>query len=155
MNAQEDIDKIVKSAANKTTSNMGSRKIASIMNKDFKKKGKGITISKNTVCRYLNEHLGKPRKIRKVFSLTNKKKEERLKFCKKIKELKIKGKDIFFTDECIVDCNPFVNEKIRLSKENTEKLKKGYPEAFELINKEADKFPKKNINIRRNILLWS
>ena len=57
--------------------------------------------------------------------------------------MKIKGKDIFFTDECIVDCNPFVNEKIRLSKENTEKLKKGDPEAFELINKEADKFPKK------------
>ena len=57
--------------------------------------------------------------------------------------MKIKGKDIFFTDECIIDCNPFVNEKIRLSQENTEKLKKGDPEAFELINKEADKFPKK------------
>ena len=82
---QEDIDKIVKLAENKTTSNMGSIKIASIMNKDFKKKGKGITISKNTVCRYLNEYLGKPRKIRKVFSLTNKKKKKDLNFVKKLR----------------------------------------------------------------------
>ena len=82
---QEDIDKIIKLAENKTTSNMGSRKIASIMNKDFKKKGKSITISKNTVCRYLNKYLGKPRKIRKVFSLTNKKKKKDLNFVKKLR----------------------------------------------------------------------
>ena len=54
------------------------------------------------VFRYLNKYLGKPRKIKKVFSLNNKnnkKKEERLKFCKKIMELGIRGKDIFFNDE--------------------------------------------------------
>ena len=38
--------------------------------------------------------------------------------------MKLRGKDIFYTDESIMDINPFVNEKIRLSKENTEKLKK-------------------------------
>ena len=36
-----------------------------------------------------------------------------------------------------------MNKKIRSSKENTKKSKKGEPEAFELINKEEDKFPKK------------
>ena len=56
--------------------------------------------------------------------------------------MKLQGKDLFFTDECIIDCNPFVNEQIRLSKENTEKLKKGDIEALNLLGKEADKYPK-------------
>ena len=64
--------------------------------------------------------MGKPRKIKKVFSINNIKKEKRIKFCNKIKELGLNGKDIFFTDECIMDLSPFVNEKIRLSKENSE-----------------------------------
>ena len=52
-----------------------------------------------------------------------------------------------------MDCNPFVNEHIRLSPENTEKLKKGDPDALNLLNKDAEKFPKKNINSWRDILL--
>ena len=71
------------------------------------------------------------------------KKEERIKFCKKIIELNIKGKDIFFTDESQMDCNPFVNQLIRLSPENTEKFKNGDTEAFNLVNKQAEKLPKK------------
>ena len=46
-------------------------------------------------------------------------------------------------DESQMDCNPFVNEHIRLSPENTEKLKKGDPEALNLLNKDAEKFHKK------------
>ena len=57
--------------------------------------------------------------------------------------MKLRGKDIFFTDECIMDCNPFVNEKIRLSNENAEKLKKGDTEALNLTTKQAEKYPKK------------
>jgi len=34
-----------------------------------------------------------------------------------------------------MDLSPFINEKIRLSKENNKKLKKGDPEAFNLLNK--------------------
>ena len=69
-------------------------------------------------------------------------------------ELGIRGKGIFLMMKWIVDFNTSVNKKIRSSKENTKKSKKSEPEAFELINKEEDKFPKKNINSRRNILLW-
>ena len=36
-----------------------------------------------------------------------------------------------------------MNEKIRLSKENNEKVKKGDPEALNLLGKEANKYPKK------------
>ena len=45
-----------------------------------------------------------------------------------------------------MDCNPFVNEQIRLSPENTEKLKKGDTDALSLMNEDDDKYPKKNIN---------
>ena len=61
------IDKIISLARDKTTSSMSSRKIASIMNEEFKKNNLNITISKDTVNRYLKEEFGKPRKIRKVF----------------------------------------------------------------------------------------
>jgi len=57
--------------------------------------------------------------------------------------LNIKGKDIFFTDESQMDCNPFVNEHIRLSPENIEKFKNGDIEALNLVNKQAENFPKK------------
>ena len=60
------------------------------------------------------------------------KKEERIKFCQKILDLKLQEKDLYFIDECIIDCNHFVNEKIRLSKENPEKLKKGETETLNL-----------------------
>ena len=136
------IKEIIRLAENQTTSNMGSRKIASIINKKLKEDGVNMTISRTTICKYLNEGLGKPRKLKKVFSTNSKKKEERIKFCQKILDLKLQGKDLFFTDECIIDCNPFVNEQIRLSKENTEKLKKGDTEALNLLGKEADKYPK-------------
>ena len=95
-----------------------------------------------TSSRILNKKLGKPRKIKKVFSTNNKKKQERIKFCNKILELGLRGEDLFFTDESIMDLSPFINEKIRLSKENNEKLKKGGPEALNLLNKQTDKYPK-------------
>ena len=64
---------IISLAENQTTSSMSSRKIAYIMNKKFEEENLDITISKDTVNRYLKEELGKPRKIRKVFHLTKKK----------------------------------------------------------------------------------
>ena len=38
-----------------------------------------------------------------------------------------------------MDCNPFVNQHIRFSPENTEKLKKGFPDALNLLNKDVEK----------------
>ena len=55
----------------------------------------------------------------------------------------LKGEDLFFTDESQMDCNPFVNEHIRLSPENQEKMKNGDIKALNMVNKQADKFPKK------------
>ena len=113
------------------------------MNEKFKEEGKKTRISRTTIAKYLKNHFGTRRKMKKVFSTNNKKKEERIKYCNKIIELGLRGKDIFFTDESIMDLSPFINEKIRLSKENNEKLKQGEPEALNLLNKQADKYPKK------------
>ena len=139
---EEDVKYMIKLAENRTTSDMDSRKITMLMNEKFKKEGRKLTINHMTTCRILNKNMGKPRKMKKVFSINNKKKEERIKYCNKILELDLRGKDLFFTDESIMDLSPFVNEKIRLSKENNEKLKKGDPEALNLLNKQADKYPK-------------
>ena len=51
-------------ARDKTTCSMSSRKIASLMNEEFKKNNLDLTISKDPVNRYLKEEFGKPRKIR-------------------------------------------------------------------------------------------
>ena len=44
-----------------------------------------------------------------------------------------------------MDCKQFVNEYIRLTKENQEKMKNGDIETLNLVNKQSDKFPKKII----------
>ena len=90
-----DIQYMIKLAENKTTSDMGSRKITMLMNKKFEKEGRNLTISHMTTCRILNKNMGKPRKIKKVFSINKIKKEKRIKFCNRIKELGLRGKDIF------------------------------------------------------------
>ena len=53
------------------------------MNEKFKEQGKKTRISNVTVCKYLNEGLGKPRKIKRVFITNNKKKKKGLNFVKK------------------------------------------------------------------------
>ena len=78
---------------------MSSRKIASLMNEELKRNNLDITISKDSINRYLKAEFGKPRKIRKVFHLTNEQKKERVEFCKRMLEMGISGKQIMFTDE--------------------------------------------------------
>ena len=70
------------------------------------------------------------------------KKRRKNKFCQNILNMKLEGKDLFFTDESQMDCSPFVNENIRLSPEKKEKMKNGDIEALNLVNNQADKFPK-------------
>ena len=81
---QKYIDKIISLGENKTTCTMSSRKIANIMNSEFKRDSIELSVSKDTVNRYLKAALGKPRKIRKVFHLTQKQKAQRVEFCKDI-----------------------------------------------------------------------
>ena len=108
-----------------TTSSMSSRKIASLMNEEFKRDNINITISKDSVNRYLKAEFGKPRKIRKVFHLTNKQKKERVEFCESMLEKDISGIQIMFTDETQIKTGSFIKDSIRLSPENKEKLKTG------------------------------
>ena len=63
---------------------MSSRKIASIMNEEFKRHNLDITISKDSINRYLKAEFGRPRKIRKVFHLTNKQEKERVEFSENV-----------------------------------------------------------------------
>ena len=64
---EEDVKYMIKLAENRTTSDMGSRKITMLMNEKFKKEGRKLTISHMTTCRILNKNMGKPRKMKKVF----------------------------------------------------------------------------------------
>ena len=141
-------NKIVQMAQDKLTSDMGSRKIADIINKELKEndvrdnKGKLLSIEKTTINRYLKNALGKPRKVRRVFYLNEIQKKKRVEFCESILKRKIKGEQILFTDETKIDMAPFLNDSIRLSKKNQEKLKSGDEEAFKLVNKPEKKFEK-------------
>ena len=115
------IKEICKMARDKTTSEMGSKKIANLINETLKKKrimdskGKIISVSFKTICRYLNELLGTPRKIRKCFFLSEKQREERVKFCKNILSRGLSFKDIMFTDETKIDLGSYSNDFIRFS----------------------------------------
>jgi len=84
------VNKIINLAKNKTTSQMSSKKIAAILNsvftkrKEFDKNGKQLSIHFNTICNYLRELYGKPRKIRKAFYLYKEQMMKRVDFCRMI-----------------------------------------------------------------------
>ena len=98
-----------------------------------------MKISHMTVNRILNKFLEKPRTIRKVFYLSSKQEEKNVNSAKWYWIKKFTEKSIFFTDETQIDLCNFINDSIRLSKENQEKLKKGDLDVYNLITK-----PKKN-----------
>ena len=80
------IDKIAKLAKNKTTSCMSCRRISRIINtalikRNVRYKGKPMKISFKTVSNYLKEVYVKPKKIRKVFYLSEVQKKKRMNFC--------------------------------------------------------------------------
>ena len=103
---------------------MSASRITKLINLILKRDKRNMTISKATVCRILKAEYGTPRKIKKVFYLNEKQKDERLKFCKMILDRGITGKQIFFTDETKIEMGSYLNDHIRLSKDNQEKLKK-------------------------------
>ena len=88
---------------------MSSKKIASILNsvfakrKELDKNGKQLSIHFNTVCNYLREFYGKPRKIRKIFYLSKEQMMKRVDFCGMILARNLDPHCIFFTDECKID----------------------------------------------------
>ena len=132
------IKKIIDLAKDQTTSTMSSSKITNTINSDLIPEGKKIQINKSTICRILNAEIGKPRKIKKIFFLTEKQKGERVEFCQNILKQNISGKNILFTDETGI----YINDSIRLSEETKEKLKHGEKDAY-----------KKKIDHLRNLIL--
>ena len=120
-----------------------SIKINKMLEKDkiIDKKGKLLSITKSQVNRILKEKYGKPLKIKKVFYLDEDTMEKRLKFCKKIIDMNLEGKNMFFTDETKVDTAPNIsNESIRVSSRIKNKIKKGDKEGYNKINRETKKY---------------
>ena len=104
--------------------------------KRLKEKGLNKKISLSTANRVLNKHIGKPRIIRKVFSLKPYERKLRLDFCKYMKENNIDPKQIYFTDESIFPLHSYMNKgtnKIRLCNKTRRKLKASKEKAIELV----------------------
>ena len=114
---------------------MSSSAIREIINNQLKKDKKNISIIKMTVCRILKQAYGTPRKVKKVFYLTKKQKEKRIKFCEEMIKRKISGKKIFFTDETKVSMGSYTKDLIRLSDDTIKKLKNGEEDSFDIINR--------------------
>ena len=129
------------------TSDMGSKKIANIINESLQNKnvvytnGKILSISFKTICRYLNAELYIQWKLRKSFFVTKKQLEERVKFCKDILSKGLSFKDIISTDETKIELWNYTHGFIILPPQTWEKLKKG-EEAYNLVNRPERNFEK-------------
>ena len=128
---QKYINWIVEMAKDKPVSEFSSRYLARLVNKKLKNdrvkdsKGNPLKIGHVSINNILNKFIWKPRKIRKVFYLSEKQRIKRVEFCKMILKRKLTGKEIFFTDETQIDLCNFTNDAVRLSKENEKWLQKG------------------------------
>ena len=137
------IQAIQKWANNKVTSQRSSRKIAAMINsvlanlKEVDKKGRPLTVHFTTVNNYLKEYFGRPRKIRKVFFLSQEQKIKRKEFCQMVLDKKIRPEQIFFTDESLIDLGSFSHDLIRL-----DPLKKWDESTYALLNRPQKKFEK-------------
>ena len=135
-------------AKNRPVSECSSRIMARIINKKLKKDkikdsdGNQLTIGYRTVNNILNKFIGKPRAIRKVFFLSKEQQKKRIEFCEMILNKKWTEKDFFFSDETQIDLFNYVNDSIRLSKKNEDKLKKGELDIYDLITRPQKKFEK-------------
>ena len=142
------IEKIVNLAKNKTTSVMSSRKIASLINSQLEnenivdRNNKPLSVHFTTICNYLREFYGKPKKIRKSFFLGNEQMNKRVEYCKMILNRGINFDQIMFTDECIIDLSSYTNDTIRLDPNMKKQLKNGDMEVYKLINRESKKYEK-------------
>jgi hypothetical protein len=131
-------------AGNNLTCIQGSS-ISDMTSKINSKFGSTNHISRTTTSRYLKRILGKPRKIKKSFELTEKNILQRYEFCKNIIENNIQANQIFFTDEKKFYLKKPINKGtnyIRLTKEYQRRLEKGDPEVENLISSDMPKYSK-------------
>ena len=127
---------------------MSSRRIASIINTELENENivdsnnKPLSINHSTICNYLKEFYGKPKKIRKAFFLNAEQMKKRVEYCNKILNRGINFDQMMFTDECIIDLSAYTNDSICLDPEIQRKLKNGEKEVYTLVNREQRKFEK-------------
>ena len=62
--------------------------------------------------RILKQHLGRPRKVKKVYFLTKEQKQKRVEFCRVMLKKGIKGGQIFFSDETKIELGPNTNDSV-------------------------------------------
>ena len=133
---------IIKEAGNKLTSIqfVSSKDMTEKINENF-----GIGLSQTTVRRYLKKVLSRAYKIKRSFTLTEENMRERYEFCKTLIENKIKGKDIFFTDEKKFYLQKPMNRGtnyVRLTKEFQKLKDKGDPKVLKLLSDDQPKYSK-------------
>ena len=131
---------LLANAKNKFTgiNNASCRKLAILISRKFK-----IKVSFVTVNNWLKKILKSPIKAKKTFFLRDKDKDRRVDFKEMIKEKKIEGKDIFFTDEKRFILNPPLNRQtnqIRVDEKGYKEYKSGKGHLFEKISKPVPKF---------------
>jgi transposase len=120
-----------------------SRMIAYKLNRLFGRGRKTFNVSHSTVNTYLNRCLSKPRKVRKVFYLSEEQRKRRLEFAEYIVRNNIKGSDLFFTDESQMNfCIPLnkSTNRIRLTKKSLKELKLGKKEIFDKVCRPMKKY---------------
>jgi len=136
---------LIQTTENKFTGKdkVSSRRLAIHIKKKFHK-----NISYSTINKYLNKSIGKACKANKAFRLTVKNKNDRYNFGYEIIEDKVKGVEIFFTDEKRFLLDQPLNkqiDKIRMNKEKKHQLKYGTDDKREEVEKlmyrQKDKFP--------------
>ena len=82
---------LINQSQDKPCGRRSSRYLARVLNKILKNrkikdsKGRVMTVTHTTINNYLNKMLGKPKKIRKVFYLSENQKKERVKFYEMVK----------------------------------------------------------------------
>ena len=128
---------LIKWAKNKPINIAGAKKLQMKFNSlPSKRKEKHMNkkIGLSTVNKILNQ-ISKPKKIIKVFFLSNQQKEQRLDFLLFMKRHSITPHDIFFTDESMFTISSFLNQssKIRVNKKMQKYLKSGNEKALKLI----------------------
>lgn len=118
--------------------NASSRKLANLILTKFK-----IKVSFITINNWLRKILKSPLKAKTTFLLRGKDKNIRIKFKEMISIKKIKGKDIFFTDEKRFILNPPLNKQtnqIRLDEKGYMEYKSGKGKLYEKISNPVQKF---------------
>ena len=134
---------IIKWAKNKPINIASAKRIQKRFNRlsKYQKENKlQKKVSISTINKILNKFISKPKKIRKVFLLTETQKKKRYEFLEFMKKKKITPSDIFFTDESIFNLSSLNgNCKIRISKKMQKNLKCGNEKAINLIARPVHK----------------